>query len=303
MVQCPVCDFSNSKFVLYIDRIWKDKYKVFYCPKCGLFFLKNKPTLREVISYYQGDYYAFTKLKQIVKDFFRYFRSVNQYHYINNILKPNGMSILEIGACDGMLVSMFKKNNKVMGTEFTSKYKKIGKQKYKVTLINKNFEELNQRYDLIIMSHVFEHFLDIHRSIKELQKILKPKGYLFIDVPNSPSYSGKINCELDEFLQTTHMYNFAPKNITMLFKKHKMNIVDISRFYYNIPSWIDKQTRKEVTRVLIKGSFFTLRNLFPVFYYVLKTFINPVSSYKKKSSNTAEWLGQGDNLRLIIQKG
>lgn len=301
MFKCPVCESRRTKFVLEVDEIWDKKFKVFYCENCIFYFLKGRPSKAQTIKYYQKEYYNFNFLKQIIKNYFRFFRSFSQNYYINQQIKIENFSILEIGACDGILLNTFKGKNKVLGTEFNLKYKKIAKKKYNIKLINKNYEELKQKFDFIILSHVFEHFHDINKAIKNLINILNPKGYIFIELPNSPKYKDVSDEELNEFLQTTHIYNFSEKSIRIFFQRHHLKIIDLSRFYYRISEFYNKSARENIIRTIIKGDGPNINNFFPILIYFLKAVLNPINSYKKLSLVTP-WKGLGDNIRLILQK-
>ncbi len=305
MKQCPICKSTKIRFVLKIAKIWKKECDVLFCDLCHLFFLKSKPRLKEIITYYPKHYdiykYQYSHLKKVIKSCFRFFRCLSQFTYIDNIINTENFSVLEIGAYEGLLLNMFKKNNKVLGTEYASNFIKIAKKKYNVRLINKNFEDLTQKFDLILMSHVFEHFFDIHKAIKNLIKRLKPNGYLFIELPNSPVFSGKVNSELDKFLQTTHIYNFSLKNLLLLFKKSNLKIIDINRFYYNLPNFYNIKIKKNISVAINNATGLNIFNLLPLIHYFLSSLFKPAYSYKKISLNTP-WLGLGDNIRLIVQK-
>jgi len=90
---------------------------------------------------------------------------------------------LEIGNTDFNKKSFFnnfqlKSNTKL----YFADLKKITKSNY----IQFNLEKKNnikKKFDYIVIFNVLEHVYDIHNSIIELKKILKPKGKIFISTP------------------------------------------------------------------------------------------------------------------------
>jgi predicted TPR repeat methyltransferase len=66
---------------------------------------------------------------------------------------------------------------------------------------------LDVRFDLIVMSHVFEHMTDLNGILALISKLLKPSGLLFIEVPgimNLPDYQYDM---IDSFVNA-HTYSF-----------------------------------------------------------------------------------------------
>jgi ubiquinone/menaquinone biosynthesis C-methylase UbiE len=52
---------------------------------------------------------------------------------------------------------------------------------YKCDIQNMPFE--NESFDVVICNHVLEHVPDDKKAMKEIQRILKPKGYAILQVP------------------------------------------------------------------------------------------------------------------------
>ena len=75
----------------------------------------------------------------------------------------------------------------------------------------------NERFNLIVMIHVLEHFYDVNRAIVKCRDLLTDNGYLFIEVPNilKPFRS------LDHyFLRYVHPVNYSPYTIKLLLSRH-----------------------------------------------------------------------------------
>ena len=66
-------------------------------------------------------------------------------------------------------------------------------------------EKIEGRYDIIIMCHVLEHFLEPIATLKQLRSHLTSDGLLYISVPNMEILN------LSQ-IQNAHTYYFAPDN-------------------------------------------------------------------------------------------
>ena len=65
-------------------------------------------------------------------------------------------------------------------------------------------------YDLIILSHVFEHFLDLEQELDVIAKLLSEKGRLYIEVPGIKALeSGAYQCNILAYLQNAHVRHFT----------------------------------------------------------------------------------------------
>ena len=59
--------------------------------------------------------------------------------------------------------------------------------------LNKNFSEFTrERFDLITAVEIIEHLENPHHFLREISKLLKPKGYLVLSTPNIDSAVGRI---------------------------------------------------------------------------------------------------------------
>jgi ubiquinone/menaquinone biosynthesis C-methylase UbiE len=78
----------------------------------------------------------------------------------------------------------------------------------------------DEAVDLITCFETFEHILDSHSFLAELNRILKPEGTLVISIPNAPiwaPFKRSPNLNVDYIrLGLGHKYNLTPKELTSL---------------------------------------------------------------------------------------
>lgn len=303
MINCPICKTDNVLLnVSTVENIWPDGRQVAYCAECFLYFLQEIPSKEEISSYYKNEYHNYSLLASLVKRTFRNFRCSSQFQYvIDSLGNVTNKHILEVGAGDGHLLSYFKDQNAVTGLEFSEKFVEYARKRYHITLIDRDFFEMSGKVDMILMSHVFEHFADIHAVLEKSMELLNEGGYMFIEVPNSPPHGGCSASDLKEYLATAHIYNFAVPNLEKLFTNHGYTIVAMNRFTYNLPEYYSELKKFKIAKSLLTGSGVELRNVGAIARYILKSMIAPKYSYSKIEL-TQSYAGLGDNIRIILKK-
>lgn len=174
---------------------FNDEFKYNECSNCGCLQIANIPNNMD--KYYPPYYYSFTtktsplKRKSFFKRLFGRFRikrvlkrqipTLNYIKHINVNIKDR---ILEVGCGRGyLLCDLFN-----LGFENVE-----GVDKYLPEEINHGYgvkirkKELNQldpnRYDVIMMNHVFEHVEHQRQVLNDCHRILKKDGCLAICIP------------------------------------------------------------------------------------------------------------------------
>ncbi len=109
--------------------------------------------------------------------------------YILNLLeKEEGKKILDFGCNLGHLTNMIKKTapeNEVYGADINDFALKCARKKHKHIKfheINNEFIE-NNKFDIIIVSHVLEHIKKRDEFMKNLSKLLSANGKIIMAVP------------------------------------------------------------------------------------------------------------------------
>jgi SAM-dependent methyltransferase len=72
--------------------------------------------------------------------------------------------------------------------------------------------EGGERYDLVILSHVVEHFVDPVCDLRRISDLLEPDGILYVEVPTLFTVDG----QLLRYWQAAHTYSFVPATVRAL---------------------------------------------------------------------------------------
>ena len=177
---CDVCGSNNYTEIGIIKNIWKNDKKVYQCSNCRLYFI-DQPTDEEIYLLYKNEYHnnIKNKLFEKAKSKMRYARSLSQFNFVSKYIDCTNKKVCEIGAFDGLLLSIFKKYGcDVYGYELNDNARDYAKAKYNIDL-KPNFLESEEKYDIIMLSHVIEHFKNTSEILLKIKNMLKPNGYLY----------------------------------------------------------------------------------------------------------------------------
>ncbi|MEK6906850.1 MAG: class I SAM-dependent methyltransferase [Nanoarchaeota archaeon] len=234
-MKCPICYNTHFKRIFFMKEIarWNNKkYPLFKCTKCGL--VRPNPLPYTEISkfpiYDSDDNLKFynPKTKRIdfgdaeYKDYFKHFL---QYVYFVKKYKIKGKH-LDVGCGAGHIIQLlFDAGLNSEGLEISKKLFNSLKLRYKVHCSELN--RLSSKYNLITLSHVLEHIINLEQFVKELNKHLYTKGFVIVSIPY-------IKGIVPRLLRTKwyglghgqHLNLFSKKSLKLLFEKNGFKILE-----------------------------------------------------------------------------
>jgi len=228
-VNCALCGADDYIVVSKKGRFNMPVRNVI-CKKCGLIYVN--PRMPE--SYYKR-FYSSKKYRELYdkreKPDKNYEEKIKKeieerFQYILNRLiklKIKKGSVLDVGCNTGYLLYLFKnKEWKCMGIEPSQDFAEYGKKIYNINIKTEFLEKakLKEKFDLIILSHVLEHFEDPNKALSKIKRNLKSRGFLYIEVPNIL----KPYNNLSFFFQNAHLYTFSPNTLTAVLAKNGFKV-------------------------------------------------------------------------------
>jgi 2-polyprenyl-3-methyl-5-hydroxy-6-metoxy-1,4-benzoquinol methylase len=220
-----LCRHQEFKTIYDYDRygLWNP---VVICCKCGL--IQNYPRLteEEYQKFYTSDDYRYLYESSVsVKSFKeRYTDNNHIFDELDPILKESGLTtILELGCGGGWNLIPFHRNGyDVSGIDYSPMLTELGSRTYGLNVKQgsiKSLSNASDKYDVIIINHVVEHFTDFYGLMGLITKRLNKGGVIYIGVPNMD------NCAIGQ-LQNAHTYYFTPR--TFLYFMEKCGLKKIS---------------------------------------------------------------------------
>ena len=162
-------------------------------------------------------------------------------------------SILDIGCNEGLFLKCaMERGASVLGIE-PNKYAVEYARQMGISILEGSFETvfptIRQKFDLVTMFQVIEHFQDAQSVLGRIRMILKPGGFLVIEAVNTERYA-------DDNTKREHYYNYSPETLTLLCNKTGFKIKDI--YHRNFDDM-----RCYIIRILQKGNymFFVAQNI------------------------------------------
>ncbi len=243
-MKCKICDTNDSFNIHVIKEMmfgFKDEFNYLECLHCGCFQIENIPSNME--KYYPANYYSFQS-EQKKKTKLNYFKTLqfNQisgykkslpgaivsYKYTSEIyhwfkflhVNKKEANILDIGCGQGELLKDL----------FTVGFQKLtGIDPYiekdihynpKLNVYKKEVFDVNEKFDLIMMHHSFEHMANEPEVLNKINQILHPDGKLLIRIPViSKPLIEKYGVDMVSLDAPRHFFIHTIKSIHLLLAK------------------------------------------------------------------------------------
>jgi 2-polyprenyl-3-methyl-5-hydroxy-6-metoxy-1,4-benzoquinol methylase len=202
-----------------------DSYGIYYplviCRKCGI--VRANPRLSEesYIDLYAKEYRTLYGDDDIDKEelFNIRLKQADQvYGFITSAVKlPRGGVVYDVGCNMGtMLLPFHKAGFETYGVDYGVPYIEYGRAKTGLDLEAGGIEKLRKRKkaDLVILNHVFEHFMDLGKELRDIREITNPGCYLYVAVPGTFWWVRNI-CNGDPLgmFQNAHTWQFSLRSL------------------------------------------------------------------------------------------
>lgn len=239
---CPLCRYAAFRKVYDAqDRHYGNPgvFPVMCCEGCGVYFLNPMPTLEYLKDAYPRDYYAYSapstssgyriqkRLRKIIKHLIYFHSSQTK----DPRFKEPG-SMLDIGCGSGhFLLTMREKGWAVQGVELDSQAaasgRREGLQIFAGTLDDAAFPAAS--FDYVRSNHSFEHIHNPREVLREIRRIIRPDGRLFLGLPNLAGLMPKIFGPYWWYLGApVHTYGYTPASISRLLTEEGFQVEKVT---------------------------------------------------------------------------
>jgi 2-polyprenyl-3-methyl-5-hydroxy-6-metoxy-1,4-benzoquinol methylase len=236
-MNCISCGIPTVK---YTENSYLE-LPTFQCKKCGLYVTGESESeiIEKTTEIYQKKHWGKGNLwdaKEGIKTNYNDIESqgkrrtwISQFKYCESNLQGKN-KILEIGSGQGQTCWWFEeKGFNVTGIEpDENNVKNINQKLEKGKCIVGSAEDfqINETFDIVWMSHVFEHIIKPETFLKKIKKNLKENSIFFIEVPN---------CENESTLETSinlvpHTFHFSQESLKNLVLKSGYEIIKTDYF-------------------------------------------------------------------------
>jgi 2-polyprenyl-3-methyl-5-hydroxy-6-metoxy-1,4-benzoquinol methylase len=250
-MNCKNC--NGKKVNLFHDKVWSlDNGKVYRCGDCELIFIDPMMNKEEENNFYKN-YNAHVKDRGVtINNSTTELHEKSKFNALErfNIIKKyfQDKKVLEIGSSTGAFLSLLN-SCQTHACEMATDNLKYSKQFINGNAYNTIEEVVENDFDIICMYHVFEHIREPVTFLRELKLLLKPKGYIIIEVPcsNDPLLTLFDSKEFKDFVfQPMHPMVYNEKSLDYVFKSAGLkNLETIHHQRYGLEnhlSWFKNKT-------------------------------------------------------------
>ena len=210
---CPQCGHNEASTVSEVDRTGFFCDTVI-CNNCELVF--NDSYLSDENNYYK-ELWGKDRWGVAEKSFINRTNpdafSWKRFAYVLSKIEEKFYkikSVMEIGCGDGCnLFPYHLAGKKVTGFDFDETYLSPGRKKG-MNLINGNFSDSNDKYDLIMLIHTFEHMQNLDEVVKNVFNTLNEEGYVYVEVPGIRNWNmtSKNSLICDGFMSSNNFLSY-----------------------------------------------------------------------------------------------
>lgn len=231
-VSCAICGPSKTATLARKGIFEKNgpviKFINVICRNCGLVYRNPRQDKKELSNLYKKIYLEKRHSFKDEAEATAFVKSIDQKNkgeqiadFLKEFIKPE-TRVLDVGSglglVSGYLKSKFGVN--VLGVEPSELSGEVARKIYGIEIFSGTLDDFiersnqDQKFDCIILHHVFEHFGDPLRKLEELKALLTPGGILYIEVPNVIDFKKPIS----QFFDILHLYNYSPFTLGKILK-------------------------------------------------------------------------------------
>jgi SAM-dependent methyltransferase len=224
-----LCGNKDSILISTTDR-YALPVNTHLCKVCGLMWTSPRMQEHSLFQFYEEDYRSiYVGQAQAPDAFFDAQVQHGQFIYefvSSHISLKNGIKVFDIGCGAGGVLLSFKESGwYTFGCDLGSEYLNRG---ISAGLVLEHGEaSVLKKYgsaNLVILSHVIEHFSNPLKTVKQISELLVDDGYIYVEVPGIFSIHKTYGDTL-LFLQNAHLYHFSLASLTSLMAKAGFKII------------------------------------------------------------------------------
>lgn len=218
VILCPICDTDRTEPV---DRRFQQGLAVttVMCLFCGLVY--HNPVIEDQDR--QDTETTFQKWHTDARPTARHLKKlearwVRQWPVLRLAFAP-GIRVLEVGAGLGLVSARLRNlGARVLSVEPDPEQADYARRQWALEVLPTRFEEVGltgEKFDLILASHVIEHFPEPLAFLVKVRQLAHPGTALFLETPNilAPKVSPR------RLFSLAHNFYFSPETLTLLLAK------------------------------------------------------------------------------------
>ena len=217
----------------------KDRYglpvRTLLCRNCGLLRSSPRMTMETAAKFYQSEYRALYSGHLTMDSLFE-----GQVRRGSWIVREMGSllsrvnTVFEVGCCSGGILLPLKEIGKtVAGCDMDEEYLDFGRRRG-LELITGTAKTVGktrrESADLVILSHVVEHYVCPQEELIDAIQLVRPGGFLVIEVPGVLTLDNNYRDNLLFYLQNAHNYHFTGDTLSSLVRSVGLEVISFDEY-------------------------------------------------------------------------
>lgn len=233
-VRCGLCGGEESRLVVATRERHLgtgEGFRVVQCLSCGLMYVNPRPVPSAMSTYYPKDYSVFEDRSLWTRPFAR-FLDRRRAGPLSRLLGGQGRA-LDVGCGRGELVAALRRAGIEAEGIDPSWWAVQGAVPGAVGHVRHGALETapmdREAFDLLIFSHVLEHCHDPDKALSCAHRMLRPGGYLYVEVPNAASWEAQLLAQYwGGWDVPRHCYHFSPDTLVRLLRQRGFTVLRVS---------------------------------------------------------------------------
>lgn len=215
---CPCCEGLDFEALVNNDRYLMGLNTV-GCVHCGLVQTNPRPSAQGLNTFYSNFYRRYyqgvvspsqayvTKMRKEE----RFARAVS---FIRSHINLNDIKgeVLDVGCSEGGFFKALRMSGfdgKLFGVEPNRSFAEYA-EKTTNAKVYESLDKLDEKVDLVVLNHVFEHLYNPISFLSSIKKNLKKHSYVYIDVPDAEAYKS-----IDD-IHIAHLFHFTTRTLSRI---------------------------------------------------------------------------------------
>lgn len=269
-VNCNICN-SNNYDIISEKGQHNIPLSVVLCKECGLSYLNPRWDADGYIQFYKNEYDKYYRPNLVLNKKVVRLKTNPILDRLKdrNQLNENIKTVLDIGSGAGENLLDIRKHfteAELFAIEPSIESQKVLKKNDIKILsgdVNTNWDNNStNKFDLIIMRHVLEHFLDPLTILKRVNNILSENGIVYIAVPNNLKPIQSLEKSWFRVVHTYYFNKYSLKNILDLAGLDTIEIVEGDKFNIGEVFLMAKKSDSEKQINIEKKHYVIQKNVF-----------------------------------------
>lgn len=242
---CPLCGAESGVIIAEKDRLGLPR-RTMVCKRCDLVFNDSYLDESSSVSFYENHWRAIQWGEDAQKNFelrarpdsYSWKRLAFVGLHLGERLRETRV-IMEPGCGDGCnLLPYHLLGKEVLGSDYDAACLEAGRRTG-MRLLQGGTEELlkcEEKADLILLSHVVEHFIDVDGELEKIAGLLGEGGYVYVEVPGIRNLNRARSQVLSEdgfrstndflgYIQFQHNFDFELSTLKSFFERNGFRFI------------------------------------------------------------------------------